>query len=166
MTGYFQYVGAYCTATPIIGVETRANRATRGILHGARWNFGSPDRLSCSVFTALPRNGIASKRCARWLTRRLKIKRYAHAIMYVYVLFPSSDCSTDCTVALFSSWVYYLYYKKEDGPAVSQSVRPSADISALKEISRNLGNHWCSQFLFSIFFARFEHKNFELWEDI
>ena len=25
--------------------------------------------------------------------------------------------------------------------SVSQSVRPSADISALKEISRNLGNH-------------------------
>ena len=37
--------------------------------------------------------------------------------------------------------------------SVSQSVRPSADISALKEISRNLGNHWCSQFFFLNFFC-------------
>ena len=27
-------------------------------------------------------------------------------------------------------------------------VSPSADISALQEISRNLGNHWCSLFFF------------------
>ena len=49
----------------------------------------------------------------------------------------------------------HLYYKNcsdcSVSQSVSQSVRPSADISALKEISRNLGNHWCSQFLFSIF---------------
>ena len=51
----------------------------------------------------------------------------------------------------------YLYYKNcsdcSVSQSVSQSVRPSADICALKEISRNLGNHRCSQFLFSIFFA-------------
>ena len=46
-----------------------------------------------------------------------------------------------------------LYYKNCSDCSVSQSVRPSADISALKEISRNLGNHWCSQFFFSIFFC-------------
>ena len=59
------------------------------------------------------------------------------------------------------SWIYIIKTAQ-----TALWVRPSTDISALKEISRNLGNHWCSQFFFSIFFARFEHKNFELWEDI
>ena len=41
--------------------------------------------------------------------------------------------------------LHNLYYKNcsdcSVSQSVSQSVRPSADISALKEISRNLGNH-------------------------
>ena len=53
------------------------------------------------------------------------------------------------------TWTLYLnlYYKKETGllwisVCVCQSVR--LDFSALKEISRNLGNHWCSQFFCEI----------------
>ena len=39
-------IGAYCTATPINRCGDESQPCYRGILHGARWNFGSPDRLT------------------------------------------------------------------------------------------------------------------------
>ena len=79
-------IGAYCTATPINRCGDESQPCYRGILHGARWNFGSPDRgltqlaAQCLCYCAATQRNGKQTLCAMV---NAKAKRYAHAIVYV-----------------------------------------------------------------------------------
>ena len=73
-----------------------------------------------------------------------------HEFIMVFVLWKTAQTLPEPSFATHTRFtILYIKRGRTCCESVCVCVRPSADISALKEISHNLGNHW-SHFFFEI----------------